>query len=50
MRFRTQFGAKCPSNTARLKALEKENARSKRFLADRGLDDGILSKAAGEEC
>jgi hypothetical protein len=48
MRFRTQCGAKCPNNTARLKALEKENARPKRFLAERGLDNGGLSKVAGK--
>ena len=48
MRFRHRCGAKCPNNTARLKALEKENARPKRFLAERGIDNGVLSKAAGK--
>ena len=50
MRFRAQCGAKRPNNTARRKALEKENARPMRYLAERGLDNGMLSKVAGEEC
>jgi hypothetical protein len=43
MRFRTQWGAKCPNNTAHFKALEKENARPKRFHAERGIDNEVLS-------
>jgi len=45
-RWRAQFKAMCPEDVVRLKALEKENARLKRLLADKELDIDMLREVA----
>jgi transposase-like protein len=41
-RWRSQYGAMRPEGVVRLKALEKENARLKRLLAEKELDNDML--------
>lgn len=45
-RWRRQFKAMRPEDVVRLKALEKENARLKRLLADKELDNDMLREIA----
>src|ERR1700730_15471099 len=45
-RWRSQFKAMRPEDVVRLKALEKENARLKRLLADKELDNDMLREVA----
>jgi hypothetical protein len=45
-RWRAQFRAMRPEDVVRLKALEKENARLKRLLAEKGLDNDMLREVA----
>ena len=45
-RWRAQFKAMRPEDVARLKALEKENARLKRLLAEKELDNDMLREVA----
>jgi putative transposase len=45
-RWRHQFKAMRPEDVVRLKALEKENARLKRLLADKELDNDMLGEIA----
>ena len=45
-RWRHQFKAMRPEDVVRLKALEKENARLKRLLADKELDIDMLREVA----
>lgn len=44
-RWRRQFGGMKASEARRLKALEQENARLKKLLADAHLDNDILKSA-----
>ena len=45
-RWRKEYGGMKVDQAKRLKALEQENARLKRLLADAELDKGILKEAA----
>jgi len=45
-RWRSQFRAMRPEDVVRLKALEKENARLKRLLAEKELDNDMLREVA----
>ena len=45
-RWRSQFKAMRPEDVVRLKALEKENARLKRLLAEKELDNDMLREVA----
>ena len=45
-RRRKEYGGLKADQAKRLKGLEKENARSKRLLADAELDKAILNEAA----
>jgi putative transposase len=45
-RWRTQYTAMRPDDVARLKSLEKENARLKRLLAEKELDNDMLREVA----
>ena len=45
-RWRSQFGAMRPDDVVRLKNLEKENARLKRLLAEKELDNDMLREVA----
>jgi transposase-like protein len=45
-RWRVQYKAMRPEDVARLKALEKENARLKRLLAEKELDNDMLREVA----
>jgi len=45
-RWRSQYKAMRPDDVARLKQLEKENARLKRLLAERELDNDMLREVA----
>ena len=45
-RWRSQFKAMRPEDVVRLKALEKENARLKRLLAEKELDNEMLREVA----
>jgi putative transposase len=45
-RWRAQYKAMRPDDVARLKQLEKENARLKRLLAERELDNDLLREVA----
>jgi hypothetical protein len=45
-RWRGQFKAMRPEDVVRLKALEKENARLKRLLAEKELDNDMLREVA----
>ena len=45
-RWRAQFKAMRPEGVVRLKQLEKENARLKRLLAEKELDNDMLREVA----
>jgi putative transposase len=45
-RWRQKYGGMAPEVAKQLKALEKENARLKRVVADQALDIQILKEAA----
>lgn len=45
-RWRTKYGGMAPEMAKEMKALEKENARLKRVVADQALDIQILKEAA----
>jgi hypothetical protein len=45
-RWRSQFQAVRPEDVVRLKQLEKENARLKRLLAEKELDNDMLREVA----
>lgn len=45
-RWRTQYGGMDPQMAKQFKALEKENARLKKLVADQALDMAILKEAA----
>jgi len=47
--WRKRFGAMTPDETRRLKALEKENARLKKLLAERSLELDIMREVAGKK-
>ncbi len=47
--WRKRFGTITPDETRRLKALEKENARLKRLLAERTLEIDVLTEIAGKK-
>jgi putative transposase len=43
--WRKKFGGLAPRDVARLKELEKENARLKKLLADRMLENDVMKEA-----
>ena len=45
-RWRAQYKAMRPEDVVRLRALEKENARLKRLLAEKELDNDMLREVA----
>jgi transposase len=45
-RWRTKYGGMAPEMAKELKALEKENTRLKKLVADQALDIQILKEAA----
>ncbi len=45
-RWRQKYGGMQPKMAKELKALQKENARLKRLVADQALDNAILKEAA----
>jgi len=45
-RWRTKYGGMAPEMARQLKALEKENSRLKKLVADLSLDNQILKEAA----
>ena len=45
-RWRNRYGGMNPSETKRLKELEKENARLKKLVADQALDIQVLKEAS----
>jgi putative transposase len=45
-RWRVQYKAMRPEDVARLKVLEKENARLKRLLAEKEFDNDMLREVA----
>ena len=45
-RWRQKYGGMAPEMAKQLKALEKENARLKKLVADQALDMEILKEAA----
>ena len=45
-RWRQKYGGMQPEMSKELKALQKENARLKRLVADQALDNAILKEAA----
>lgn len=45
-RWRTKYGGMAPEMAKQFQALEKENARLKRVVADQALDIQILKEAA----
>ncbi len=45
-RWRQKYGGMAPNMAKQLKALEKENGRLKRLVADQALDIQILKEAA----
>ena len=49
-RWRKEYGGLRTDQAKRLKALEKENARLKRVVADLTLDNAILKEAAYPNC
>jgi putative transposase len=46
--WRKRFGTMTPDDTRRLRALEKENARLKKLLAERALELDIMKEVAGK--
>ena len=49
-RWRKEYGGLKLDQAKRLKALEKENARLKRLVADVSLDNAILREASSGNC
>ena len=47
-RWRSQYAAMRPDDVARLTTLEKENARLKRLLAEKELDNDMLGARQGK--
>ena len=47
--WRKRFGAMTPDETRKLRALEKENARLKKLLAERTLELDIMTEVAGKK-
>lgn len=47
--WRKKFGTMTVDDTKRLKALEKENARLKRLLAERSLELDVMTEIAGKK-
>lgn len=47
--WRKKFGTMTADDTKRLKALEKENARLKRLLAERSLELDVMTEIAGKK-
>jgi len=45
-RWRQKYGGMAPEMAKQMKALEKENARLKKLVADQALDNQILKEAA----
>ncbi len=45
-RWRQKYGGMSPDVARQLKALERENARLKRLVADQALDNAILKEVA----
>ena len=45
-RWRQKYGGMSPDMIKQLRALQKENARFKRVVADQALDNAILKEAA----
>ena len=45
-RWRQKYGGMSPDMIKQFKALQKENARLKRVIADQALDNAILKEAA----
>lgn len=45
-RWRQKYGGMSPEMIKQLRALQKENARLKRVVADQALDNAILKEAA----
>ena len=45
-RWRQKYGGMAPEMAKQLKALQKENARLKKLVADQALDNAILKEAA----
>ena len=45
-RWRQKYGGMSPDMVKQLRALQKENARLKRVVADQALDNAILKEAA----
>ncbi len=45
-RWRQKYGGMAPEMARQLKALEKENVRLKKLVADQALDNQILKEAA----
>jgi len=45
-RWRQKYGGMAPEMAKQMKALEKENARLKKLVADQALDNQILREAA----
>ena len=49
-RWRQKYGGMEPEMAKELKALQKENARLKKLVADQALDNAILKEAAKGNC
>jgi len=49
-RWKAKYGGMQPSETRRLKALEDENARLKRLVADQALDNQVLKELLRKNC
>jgi len=49
-RWRTEYGGMRVDQAKRLKALEQENSRLKRLVAEQALDLAILREAASGNC
>ena len=47
--WRKRFGTMTASETRKLRALEKENARLKKLLAERSLELDIMTEVAGKK-
>ena len=49
-RWRTKYGGMAPEMAKQMKALEKENARLKKLVADQALDIQVLKDAVRPNC
>ena len=49
-RWRTEYGGLRLDQAKRLKALEQENLRLKKLVADQALDNAILKEVASGNC